>query len=132
MTGRAGMTRQQLCDEIDVHAGAWRRMLDQRDSAASRLNQLEHIHAQTAADLAEAYDMACRAHPAVSKAIQAAEVAARDKAAADAASAGIKQRSDRKRAMRAQSLLATGAGGDDTNVVTGLPAATAAKTKLGA
>lgn len=37
-----------------------------------------------AADLAEAYDMACRAHPAVSKAIQAAEVAARDKAAADA------------------------------------------------
>ncbi len=55
-----------------------------------------------------------------------------DKAAADAASAGIKQRSDRKRAMRAQSLLATGAGGDDTNVVTGLPAATAAKTKLGA
>lgn len=57
MTGRAGMTRQQLCDEIDVHAGAWRRMLDQRDSAASRLNQLEHIHAQTAADLAEAIEL---------------------------------------------------------------------------
>ena len=55
-----------------------------------------------------------------------------DKAAADAASAGIKQRSDRKRAMRAQSLLATGAGGDESNVVTGLPAATALKSKLGA
>lgn len=55
-----------------------------------------------------------------------------DKAAADASSAGIKQRSDRKRAMRAQSLLATGAGGDESNVVTGLPAATATKNKLGA
>lgn len=55
-----------------------------------------------------------------------------DKAAADAASAGIQQRSARKRAMRAQSLLATGAGGDESNVVTGLPAATATKTTLGA
>jgi hypothetical protein len=53
-----------------------------------------------------------------------------DAAAAQAASAGIQQRTRQRRAMRSQSLLATGAGGDTSNVVTGIPTAT--KTTLGA
>lgn len=55
-----------------------------------------------------------------------------DKAAAESASAGIAARSQRKRALRAQSLLATGATGDSSNVITGQPAAAAGKATLGA
>lgn len=55
-----------------------------------------------------------------------------DKAAADASAEGIQQRAARRRALRAQSLLATGAGGDTSNVITGTPSATAGKATLGA
>lgn len=55
-----------------------------------------------------------------------------DKAAADAASSAMQQRTAKRRAYRAQSLLASGSGGDQSNVITGAPTATAGgKTTLG-
>jgi hypothetical protein len=54
-----------------------------------------------------------------------------NQASADASAAGIASRTAKRRAMRAQSLLATGAGGDTSNVITGTPSATAGKTTLG-
>ena len=55
-----------------------------------------------------------------------------DKSAADAASKGITERANRRRALRAQSLLATSAGGDTGNVITGQQSAVAGKATLGA
>jgi hypothetical protein len=54
-----------------------------------------------------------------------------NQASADASAAGIASRTAKRRAMRAQSLLATGSGGDTSNVITGTPSATAGKTTLG-
>lgn len=55
-----------------------------------------------------------------------------ENASASAAAAGISDRIKRRRALRAQSLLATGGPGDTSNPVTGAPSATAGKATLGA
>lgn len=51
---------------------------------------------------------------------------------ADAASKAAQAKTDRKRRVRASSLLATGGAGDTTAPVTGQPSAIAAKPTLGA
>lgn len=50
---------------------------------------------------------------------------------AEALTKSAQARADRKRRVRASSLLATGGAGDTTDVVTGQPTAIAAKSTLG-
>lgn len=67
--------------------------------------------------------------PAVVRSSPVADQAAID---AEAAAKAAQAKTTRKRAVRAQSLLATGGGGDPTAVATGQPSAQAGKPTLGA